>query len=100
MFRRLEPPADPVRFTFEGQTVEAAPGDSITAALLAHGVAFTRQTPVSGAPRAAHCMIGTCFDCLVEVDGRPNRQGCLTEVREGMQVRRQEPPATTPEAAP
>jgi predicted molibdopterin-dependent oxidoreductase YjgC len=33
-------------------------------------------------------MMGVCFECLVEIDGVPNRQGCMTPVREGMQVRR------------
>jgi NADH dehydrogenase/NADH:ubiquinone oxidoreductase subunit G len=28
-----------------------------------------------------------CFDCLVEIDGVPNVQGCMTPVRDGMQVR-------------
>lgn len=100
MFRRLEQVRDPVRFDFEGETVEASAGDSVAAALLAHGVVFTRLTPVSGSPRAAHCMIGTCFECLVEIDGRPNRQGCMTEVRPGMRVRRQMPPAAAATGAP
>jgi predicted molibdopterin-dependent oxidoreductase YjgC len=35
-------------------------------------------------------MIGNCFDCLVEIDGVPNRQGCLVQVRDGMRLRRQQ----------
>ena len=38
-------------------------------------------------PRGPFCMMGVCFDCLVEIDGVPNVQGCMTPVREGMQVR-------------
>jgi predicted molibdopterin-dependent oxidoreductase YjgC len=34
-------------------------------------------------------MMGVCFDCLIEVDGRPNVQGCMIAVRDGMAVRRQ-----------
>jgi NADH dehydrogenase/NADH:ubiquinone oxidoreductase subunit G len=34
-------------------------------------------------------MMGVCFDCLVNIDGQPNRQACMTPVREGMVVRRQ-----------
>jgi predicted molibdopterin-dependent oxidoreductase YjgC len=34
-------------------------------------------------------MMGVCFDCLVEIDGVPNRQACLTEAVDGMQIRRQ-----------
>jgi predicted molibdopterin-dependent oxidoreductase YjgC len=35
-------------------------------------------------------MMGVCFECLVEIDGVPNRQSCLIEVREGMRIRSQE----------
>ena len=35
------------------------------------------------------CLMGVCFDCLVEVDGRPNVQACMVTVREGMRVRLQ-----------
>ena len=89
MFKRLQEIAEPVRFDFEGETVTAADGESIAAALAAHGVRATRESAVSASPRAAHCMIGVCFECLVEIDGRANRQACLTPVRAGMKVRRQ-----------
>ncbi|SEK33804.1 2Fe-2S iron-sulfur cluster binding domain-containing protein [Roseovarius nanhaiticus] len=77
-----------VSFDFEGTPVTAPAGASVAAALLAQSGAFTRQT-ASGAPRAPYCMMGVCFECLVEVDGRSNVQACLTPVREGMRVRRQ-----------
>lgn len=35
-----------------------------------------------------YCMMGVCFGCLAEIDGEPNRQGCMTQVRDGMVVRR------------
>jgi NADH dehydrogenase/NADH:ubiquinone oxidoreductase subunit G len=35
-------------------------------------------------------MMGVCFDCLVEIDGVPNQQACLTAVREGMVIRWQD----------
>jgi predicted molibdopterin-dependent oxidoreductase YjgC len=41
---------------------------------------------VSGTHRAPYCMMGACFDCLVEIDGIPNQQACQTLVREGMRV--------------
>ena len=88
MFQRLEPSATRLRFSFEGQAIDAAQGDSIAAALLAAGIAHLRDTPVSAAPRGPWCLMGVCFDCLVEVDGMPNRQACLVPVAEGMQVRR------------
>ncbi len=89
MFRRLEAQAAEIRFSYEGQDIAAREGDSVATALFAAGVTTLRETTVSGAPRAPYCMMGVCFDCLVEIDGVGNRQACLTPVVEGMQVRRQ-----------
>jgi len=75
--------------SFEGRAIEAVPGDTVAAALLVAGVGVTRETPVSGAPRAPFCMMGACFECLVEIDGEENVQACMTPVRDGMAVRRQ-----------
>ena len=74
---------------FEGEAIEARAGDTVAAAMLAASPGHTRTTPVSGAPRLPYCLMGTCFECLMEIDGVPNRQACLTEVREGMRVKRQ-----------
>src|SRR5271165_3968354 len=76
MFRRIDTPASRLRFQFDGNAIEAAEGETLAAALLAAGISSLRETPVTGAPRAPYCMMGVCFDCLVEVDGVPNRQAC------------------------
>ena len=81
MFRRLPDPAGTIAFDFEGRTFEARDGDSVAAALLANGVLVFRTTPVSGAPRGPWCLIGNCHECLVEIDGEPNRQACMVEAR-------------------
>lgn len=78
-----------LRFQFEGRPLPARPGDTVAAALLAAGHWRFRTTAVSGAARGPFCMMGVCFDCLVEIDGVANRQACMIEVRDGMQVRRQ-----------
>lgn len=77
-----------VAFTLDGAPASAPAGVTVAAALLAQDGDWTRQT-VSGAPRTAFCMMGVCFDCLVEVDGTPNTQACMTLLRAGMTVRRQ-----------
>lgn len=87
-----------IRFRFEGESMEAREGDTVATALLAARAGATRAEPVGGAARAAYCLMGVCFECLVEIDGVPNRQGCLTPVAEGMDVRRQRGPATLGEA--
>jgi predicted molibdopterin-dependent oxidoreductase YjgC len=87
MFARLPDTATKtVSLTIEGKRVEARPGDTVAAAMLAAGFEHCRTTPMSGAPRAPYCMMGVCFECLVSIDGVGNRQGCLVPVREGMRV--------------
>ncbi|MEZ5824204.1 MAG: (2Fe-2S)-binding protein [Geminicoccaceae bacterium] len=88
MFRRLTDAGERVSFEFEGETVDAAGGETVAAALLAHGVGHMRESPVSGHPRQAYCLIGVCFECLVEIDGLSGRQACMTQVRDGMKIRR------------
>lgn len=88
MFQRLqlEPRNATVTIAIDGKPVAAREGDTVAAAMLAAGVDRCRTTPVSGAPRAAYCMMGACFDCLVTIDGVGNRQGCGVRVREGMRI--------------
>jgi hypothetical protein len=58
----------------------------VAAALLAAGIVACRTTPVGDVPRAPFCMMGVCFDCLVEIDGMGSRQACLVRVRDGMRI--------------
>jgi predicted molibdopterin-dependent oxidoreductase YjgC len=74
-----------VRVTFDSRPLDLPKGANLAAALLAAGVETFRHTPVSGAPRAPFCMMGACFDCLVEIDGVV-RQACMLEVGEGMEI--------------
>ena len=60
------------------------------AALLAAGITITRTTPAGGKPRGPYCMMGSCFDCLAVIDGVASRQACMTPVRAGMRVERQD----------
>ena len=91
MFARLPDPfARSVTILVDGQPVAAREGDSVAAALVAAGLIAFRTTPVTGAPRGPFCMMGACFDCLVAIDGRPNRQACMTSVRDGMRIERQQ----------
>ncbi|MCT4683115.1 MAG: (2Fe-2S)-binding protein [Roseicyclus sp.] len=72
---------------FDGTALELPEGANLAAALLGAGVAVFRQTPISGAPRAPFCMMGACFDCLVEVDGVV-RQACMVDVAAGLEIRK------------
>jgi len=87
MFHRRHNIIDLVSFWFEEREVLANRGDSVAAALLAAGISQVRRSPVSGSARAPFCMIGNCYECLVEIKGQGVIQACLIEVAEGMQVR-------------
>jgi D-hydroxyproline dehydrogenase subunit gamma len=99
-FRRLPQASEgAVTLLVEGRPVAACAGDTVAAALLAAGMLVTRTTPTSGAPRSPFCLMGACFDCLMEIDGVPNRQACMTQVRDGMTVARQHGAAAVTEDA-
>jgi predicted molibdopterin-dependent oxidoreductase YjgC len=80
--------------------IKVSRDDTVAAALLRAGILQFRYATAQE-PRGPFCMMGTCFDCLVEIDGKPNRQACQTIVRNGMVVRRQRAPnAATPDKRP
>jgi predicted molibdopterin-dependent oxidoreductase YjgC len=91
MFKPLPDRRDrTVTVTIEGRPVTVPEGQTVAAAVLAVDLGPCRTTPVSGSPRAPYCMMGLCFDCLMEIDGVANIQTCLVEVRDGMEIRRQQ----------
>jgi len=72
-----------------GKAVSVVPGTSVWAAMALAGETATRVSPVNQQVRSAYCAMGVCFECMVEIDGMPNRQACLTEVSQGMQINHQ-----------
>ncbi|WP_395015380.1 (2Fe-2S)-binding protein [Dongia sp.] len=94
LFRPLRDERRVVRVELDGETVMAGERETV-ASLLLGSVAPERyrRSAASGLPRAPLCMMGVCFECLVEIDGQTNQQGCLVRVRDGMRIRRQIPEA-------
>lgn len=88
MFRRIESGPDEGQhaFTFDNRSIPFRAGDTVAAALLLAGVRTARRSPVSGAGRAPYCMIGVCYDCLVDIEGEGVRQACLAYARDGQKV--------------
>ncbi len=83
-------PTPTVHITLDGRTLEVPAGISVAAAVLGHAHAdHTCRHPVDGSARAPYCLMGVCFECLMEIDGEPDVQSCLVTVREGMNVKRQ-----------
>lgn len=89
-FKYLTPPENLVPVTFHGQEFLLPEGADLASALLAAGVRSLRNTPVSGESRAPFCMMGSCFECLVLIDGATH-QACMTEVSSGLVVERMKP---------
>lgn len=75
---------------FDGEPVPFRDGQTVGAALVAHGTVSWRTTRNERRPRGLFCGIGVCFDCLVTVDGRPNQRACLVLATPGMSVTTQE----------
>lgn len=87
MFRRIDANDRPVvGVIIDGVPCDGRAGDTVAAVLMASGKLAFRRSAVSGEPRGPFCMMGVCFECLVEIDGVPNRQGCLIPVSEGMRI--------------
>lgn len=80
--------SDSFGLTFDGHSVTARPGQSLAAALTEAGRRALRQT-VSGGSRGMFCGMGVCQDCLVTVDGVPNRRACMTMAEPGQRVQTQ-----------
>lgn len=79
-----------VSVTIDGQQMDVPQGISVAAAVLSVRDGPTRSTPVSGDGRAPYCMMGVCFECLMDIDGIPNRQACMVMVADGMVINPQE----------
>jgi D-hydroxyproline dehydrogenase subunit gamma len=88
---KIPRPAEPdaVVISFEGRDLTVPAGISVAAALLSGGVSDFRSSAVGDVPRAPYCMMGVCFECLVEIDDVPARQSCLIPVQNGMKIKRQ-----------
>ncbi|WP_443046127.1 (2Fe-2S)-binding protein [Streptomyces sp. NBC_00335] len=75
---------------FDDRELPAQSGQSIAAVLWSAGILAWRTTRETAAPRGAFCGIGSCYDCLVTVNGRPNQRACLVPARPGDHVTTQE----------
>ena len=79
-----------VRIFLDDQPLDVPAGISVAAAVLGHAHAsHTGYNSVDGSPRAPFCLMGVCFECLMEINGEPDVQSCLVSVQEDMRVRRQ-----------
>ena len=84
--------------------IRAYEGETIGAVLTAIGIRQIRQAPQLKDPRGLYCCMGSCYGCLVTVDGRPNERACVTTVEAGQKITLQEgfgrPDMALPDATP
>ena len=73
------------QFTCDGKPVDAYPGESVAAALLAAGHRQLRITP-GGAARGLYCAMGVCWECAVIVEGHAGQRACMTPAKAGLRV--------------
>lgn len=64
--------------------LRAVDGETVAAAMLAAGRPFDADG--SGAQRAPFCNMGTCYECIVTIDGRALSRACLIPAVDGMTV--------------
>jgi NADH dehydrogenase/NADH:ubiquinone oxidoreductase subunit G len=74
-----------VRLSVDGEPVEVTEGDSLLAAMLAHG-RLLRRLEFDGTPRAGFCLMGACQDCWVWLGEERRVRACTTLVADGMTV--------------
>jgi hypothetical protein len=79
-------PVTPVAFTFDDEPCEGLAGDSLAVALMLAGHRQLRRSPRQGTARGAFCLMGSCQECVVWVDG-DRRPACQVALRSGMDVR-------------
>jgi predicted molibdopterin-dependent oxidoreductase YjgC len=89
MFRLLDAVGDQIVIELDGVQETVPAGVSVAAALLCLDKIPLRHSVVNATPRAPFCMMGICFECLIEVDGVANQRACQMQVQAGMRLRRQ-----------
>lgn len=79
-----------VVISVNGKKKQVPAGISVAAAVLGHThTGHTGVNAVDGSLRAPYCLMGVCFECLMEINGEAEVQSCLVTVREGMTVQTQ-----------
>jgi sarcosine oxidase subunit alpha len=75
-----------VKLLINGTEVWAYRGETLLAALMAAGYTKLKKSPIYHESRGPLCGMGTCFECIVTVNGIPNIRSCMTEVENNMEI--------------
>ena len=74
----------------DGMKHDFEAGLSVAAALTSLGRAGF-STDAAGTSRGLFCGMGVCNECLVTIDGKTSQRSCMTPIRDGMRIDRQQP---------
>lgn len=85
MKRAVFPLGSPITISINGVEFHVSEGASIASALLSADIAEFRRTSRSASPRGLFCGMGSCYDCVVTVDGAVQRS-CITAIADGMAI--------------
>jgi D-hydroxyproline dehydrogenase subunit gamma len=76
----------PFEIEVDGKVITAYEGETLATVLLAAGVGAFAAHVAPHPSNRLFCGMGTCYQCLVTIDGQPNYQACRTLAIPGMKV--------------
>jgi len=86
-----------IKFILNGNEYEGYENETIASALLANGIKIFSKSCKYSRPRGFFCAIGKCSSCVMRVNGVPNVKTCVTLLKPGMVIERQENRGSLPE---
>ena len=75
-----------VKIYFNEEEILAYEGENLASALYSSNKKTLRHSPKLNMPRGIFCLIGSCQECLLLIDGK-RKLACLTYVKENMLIK-------------
>ena len=95
--RGIAPVGASFEITFDGEALDAYPGETLAAALTAAGKLGLRRA--RRGRRGLFCGMGVCGECVVSLEGRDSARACMTLAEPGMRVATHDHRPAVPEGA-
>jgi D-hydroxyproline dehydrogenase subunit gamma len=86
LLEKMKNPPQKVSLSLNGTITDADLGETILSVLVRLGHRKIRLSQKYKEWRGFYCGTGTCFECLVTVDGVPNIRACITPVSDAMHI--------------
>lgn len=81
-----EKPGRTVTIHIDGTAAEVPEGCSVAVALIVAGAAGTQRSAQRPEEPGVFCGMGSCFECVLRIDGESAQRTCITPVRDGMRA--------------